>query len=64
MSDYLDGERAPGLVGHVEGAPADPSDVPAPDAALVGVHDHLGRLRDPESVIPAETVRRLTGRRS
>ena len=31
-------------------------------AALVGVHDHLGRLRDPDSVIPADVLPRLEGR--
>lgn len=59
VSDYLDGELAPTLTTQVEAHLESCPTCPPLYAALVGVHDHLGRLRDPDSVIPAETRERL-----
>lgn len=61
VSDYLDGEldgeTARGVEAHLQTCPT----CPPLYAALVGVHDRLGRLRDPDSVIPASLVERLRG---
>lgn len=59
VSDYLDGELADPLArqveAHLEACPT----CPPLYAALVGVHAELGRLRDPDSVIPQDVLDRL-----
>lgn len=59
VSDYLDGtldaEVAATVERHLEVCPT----CPPLYAALVGVHDALGRLRDPDTVIPPGLVARL-----
>ena len=59
VSEYLDGALDPGLAAmlerHLEVCPT----CPPLYAALVGVTDHLGGLRDPDSVVPPALVARL-----
>ena len=59
VSDYINGDLDPGTAEvvetHLEVCPT----CPPLYAALVGVHDELGRLRDPDSVINPELARRL-----
>ncbi len=59
VSDYLDGALDPALASmlerHLEGCPT----CPPLYAALVGVTDHLGGLRDPNSVVPPALAARL-----
>ena len=59
VSDYLDGAlRAPeraALERHLEICPT----CPPLYGALVGVRDRLGRLRDPDSVVPPGLARRI-----
>lgn len=62
VSEYLDGELAPALVRTVEAHLARCPTCPPLYAALVGVHDRLGRLRDPDAVIPEDHVARLAAR--
>lgn len=59
VSDYLDGEvddqTAAMLERHLETCPTCPPLV----AALVGVRDRLGSLRDPDTVVDADLARRI-----
>lgn len=59
VSDYLDGELHPdtgrAVEAHLAGCPT----CPPLYAALVGVHDELGRLRDPDSVVPPVVEQRI-----
>lgn len=61
VSDYLDGElSAPERVSlerHLQGCPT----CPPLYAGIVGVHEALGRLRDPDTVVPAGLAERLRG---
>lgn len=61
VSDYLDGDLERTLAvqveAHLEACPT----CPPLYAALVGVHAELGRLRDPDSVIPQALVGRING---
>jgi RNA polymerase sigma-70 factor (ECF subfamily) len=59
VSDYLDGELDPALTSQVQAHLETCPTCPPLYAALVGVHDHLGRLRDPDSVIPSGTRAQL-----
>ncbi|MDX1620057.1 MAG: sigma-70 family RNA polymerase sigma factor, partial [Nitriliruptorales bacterium] len=52
VSDYLDGELDDQLAGEVESHLRVCPTCPPLYAALVGVHERLGRLRDPDAVIP------------
>ena len=61
VSDYLDGDLETSLVDQVEAHLEMCPTCPPLYAALVGVHAELGRLRDPDSVIPADVVSRLIG---
>jgi RNA polymerase sigma-70 factor, ECF subfamily len=59
ISDYLDGELAPAdaraVEQHLGGCPT----CPPLYAGVVGVHEALGRLRDPDSVVPDAIAARL-----
>lgn len=59
ISDYLDGDLDTAIASvveaHLEACPT----CPPLYAAIVGVHDELGRLRDPDSVIAPEIETRL-----
>ncbi len=59
VSDYLDGtldaDTARTVEAHLEGCPT----CPPLYAALVGVHDAVGKLRDTDSVIPPPVAERL-----
>lgn len=59
VSDFLDGDLAPELAAaveqHLSGCPT----CPPLYAALVGVHDELGKLRDPDTVIPPDIGARI-----
>lgn len=61
ISDYLNGDLDPDtailIEAHLETCPT----CPPLYAALVGVHDHLGRLRDPDTVISPELETRIRG---
>jgi RNA polymerase sigma-70 factor, ECF subfamily len=61
VSDYLDGDIEPELAAAIEAHLTTCPTCPPLYAALVGVHDHLGRLRDPDDVIPPELAVRLGG---
>jgi RNA polymerase sigma-70 factor (ECF subfamily) len=60
VSDYLDGvldvETAHSIETHLEKCPT----CPPLYAALVGVHEAVGALRDPDSVVPPEILERLS----
>jgi RNA polymerase sigma-70 factor (ECF subfamily) len=60
VSDYLDGTLEPDtahmIEAHLERCPT----CPPLYAALVGVHDAVGTLRDTDSVVPPAVARRLT----
>ncbi|MHB1738367.1 MAG: anti-sigma factor family protein [Actinomycetes bacterium] len=60
VSDYMDGgldaEQRHRLEAHLAGCPTCPSLY----AGLVGVRAAMSALRDPDSVVPGELVRRLT----
>lgn len=61
VSEYLDGELAEGearlVERHLETCPT----CPPLYASLVGVRDALGRLRDPDTVVPPGVAERITG---
>ena len=60
VSDYLDGalptDTARIVEAHLEACPT----CPPLYAALVGVHDAIGELRDADSVVPPPVAERLT----
>jgi RNA polymerase sigma-70 factor (ECF subfamily) len=60
VSDYLDGalpeEKARAVERHLEGCPT----CPPLYAALVGVHDRLGAIRDPNTVVPPRVEERIS----
>jgi RNA polymerase sigma-70 factor (ECF subfamily) len=60
VSDYLDGALDPDVARavelHLEGCPT----CPPLYAALVGVHDKLGDIRDPDAVIPPSVEDRIS----
>lgn len=60
VSDYLDGDLDRPLAARVEAHLETCPTCPPLYAALVGVHAELGRLRDPDSVIPATILARLS----
>lgn len=61
VSDYLDGvlssETSRVVEAHLEICPT----CPPLYAALVGVHEAVGSLRDPDSVVPPQLAARLQG---
>lgn len=61
VSDYLNGDLEPPIASlierHLETCPT----CPPLYAALVGVNDELGRLRDPDSVIDPTVEQRIRG---
>lgn len=59
VSDYLNGDLDPGATERVEAHLADCPTCPPLYAALVGVHDALGAIRDPDSVIDPALLTRL-----
>lgn len=59
VSDYLDGDIDPDTAAAVEAHLATCPTCPPLYAALVGVHGEIGRLRDPDSVVPPEVERRI-----
>lgn len=59
ISDYLDGELTPDEAHAVEQHLAGCPTCPPLYAGVVGVHEALGRLRDPDSVVPAAIADRL-----
>jgi RNA polymerase sigma-70 factor, ECF subfamily len=59
VSDYLDADLDPLTAAQVEAHLRACPTCPPLYAALVGLHDQLGRLRDPDSVIPTTIVERL-----
>ncbi len=61
VSEYLDGKLDPGTARVVEAHLAECPTCPPLYAALVGVKDRLGELRDPDSVVPPELERRIRG---
>lgn len=62
VSDYLNGDLAPAIAATVERHLAACPTCPPLYAALVGVHDGLGSLRDPDAVIPPEVARSIRAR--
>ncbi len=59
VSDYLNGDLDAATVGVVETHLASCPTCPPLYAALVGVHDELGRLRDPDTVVEPGLVARI-----
>lgn len=59
VSEYLNGDLEAGTARMVEAHLAACPTCPPLYAALVGVHDELGRLRDPDSVIGPDLVRSI-----
>lgn len=59
VSDYLDGDLADDDVGEVEAHLERCPTCPPLYAALVGVHTEVGRLRDPDAVVPERLARRI-----
>jgi RNA polymerase sigma-70 factor (ECF subfamily) len=59
VSDYLNGGLEPRMAATIETHLGTCPTCPPLYAALVGVHDELGRLRDPNSVIDPDLERRL-----
>jgi RNA polymerase sigma-70 factor, ECF subfamily len=62
VSDYLDGDVDPETAALLERHLATCPTCPPLYAALVGVRTELGKLRDPNSVVPPRLVRRLAQR--
>lgn len=61
VSDYLDADLDPSAAAQVEAHLRSCPTCPPLYAALVGVHDQLSQLRDPDSVIPSVMLDRLRG---
>lgn len=59
VSDYLDGDLPDTEVGRVEAHLERCPTCPPLYAALVGVHDEMGRLRDTDAVVPDALARRI-----
>jgi RNA polymerase sigma-70 factor, ECF subfamily len=59
ISDYLDGDLPRVEVGQVEAHLERCPTCPPLYAALVGVHAEMGRLRDPDTVVPEALARRI-----
>ncbi len=59
ISDYLDGDLPDAGVEQVEGHLQRCPTCPPLYAALVGVHVEVGRLRDPDTVVPDPLARRI-----
>jgi len=59
ISDYLDGDLEDADVGQVEAHLERCPTCPPLYAALVGVHAEVGRLRDPDTVVPDQLARRI-----
>lgn len=59
VSEYLNGDLDPPTATLVETHLASCPTCPPLYAALVGIHDELGRLRDPDSVVDPELERRI-----
>ena len=59
VSDYLDGDIDPETAAAVEAHLATCPTCPPLYAALVGVQVEVGRLRDPDSVVPPDLERRI-----
>ena len=59
VSDYLDGGLPPAEVSQVEAHLERCPTCPPLYAALVGVQDEMGRLRDPDTVVPHGLARRI-----
>ncbi len=59
VSDYLDGDLQDVEVGQVEAHLERCPTCPPLYAALVGVHAEVGRLRDPDTVVPHRLARRI-----
>lgn len=55
MNDDLSRDEAASVEAHLEGCPT----CPPLYAALVGVNDALGQLRDPDTVVPPDLTRRI-----
>ena len=64
VSDYLDGDLDQRIAQQVEAHLRSCPTCPPLYAALVGVHGQLGRLRDPDSVIPGTLADRLRDQRT
>lgn len=60
VSDYLDGELEETVAERVEAHLRTCPTCPPLYAALVGIRAELGKLRDPDTVIPSEIIARLT----
>jgi RNA polymerase sigma-70 factor (ECF subfamily) len=61
VSDYLDGDLDRSTAAKIEAHLASCPTCPPLYAALVGVNDELGRLRDPDSVIAPDLESRIRG---
>jgi RNA polymerase sigma-70 factor, ECF subfamily len=59
ISDYLDGDLPDAEVSRVEAHLARCPTCPPLYGALVGVHAEVGRLRDPDTVVPDPLARRI-----
>ncbi len=59
VSDYLDGDLAEAQVSQVEAHLERCPTCPPLYAALVGVQDEMGRLRDPDTVVPEQLADRI-----
>ena len=60
VSDYLDGDLPDAEVSQVEAHLERCPTCPPLYAALVGLHAEMGRLRDPDTVVPDPLARRIT----
>ncbi len=59
ISEYLDGDLGDAEVSQVEAHLGSCPTCPPLYAALVGVHEEMGRLRDPDAVVPEQLARRI-----
>jgi RNA polymerase sigma-70 factor, ECF subfamily len=62
VSDYINDDLSPDDRGMLERHLAACPTCPPLYSALVGVHTELGRLRDPDSVIPPDLAARVATR--